>query len=119
MPVAIKYPLDVLMKACREYIKKTNRRITFEYSLIKDVNDSLQYAKDLADLLSGMLCHVNLIPVNPVDEREFSATDGRKIIEFQEALTKKGIATTVRRSLGQNIDAACGQLRNRHIKESS
>lgn len=119
MPVAARYPLDVLMDACRTYVNETNRRITFEYSLISDVNDSLQYAKDLADLLSGMLCHVNLIPVNPVDERDYSATDSRKVNAFQETLSSKGIATTVRRSLGQNIDAACGQLRNRHINESN
>lgn len=117
MPVAAKYPLDQLMKACRDYVATTNRRITFEYSLIQGVNDDVAIAKDLAILLNGILCHVNLIPVNPVDERDFVAADNRHIVKFKEILEKAHIPTTVRRSLGQSIDAACGQLRNRYMKE--
>ncbi len=100
MPVAAKYPLDELIKACREHVAKTGRRITFEYSLIKGVNDSAEYAKALAELLEGMLCHVNLIPVNPVDERDYTASDTGHVAAFKKMLEKGHINTTIRRSLG-------------------
>ncbi len=117
MPVAARYPLDQLMDACKQYAGTTNRRITFEYSMIRNINDSLQNAEDLGKLLSGILCHVNLIPVNPVDERDYQAAGIDRIKAFKEVLEAYHIPTTIRRSLGQNIDAACGQLRNRHMKE--
>ncbi len=117
MPITIKYPLNNLIQACSDYTKKTGRRITFEYSLINGVNDDIEHGKDLAKLLKGMLCHVNLIPINSVDERDYLAADKGHILRFKEVLDKEKIPTTIRRSLGQNIDAACGQLRNRHLKD--
>lgn len=116
MPIARKYDLDTLMKACKDYTDKTGRRITFEYSLIKGVNDDEQHARLLVKLLSGLLCHVNLIPVNPVDEREHEASDMNTRHQFMNILEKGRIPVTLRRSLGSNIDAACGQLRNRFEK---
>ena len=117
MPVSIKFPLEDLIKACKDYTETTHRRITFEYSLIKDVNDSSFHAKELISLVQGMLCHVNLIPVNPVDERGHQATEGADVLKFKSILEGGNIQVTIRRSLGQNIDAACGQLRNRHTNE--
>lgn len=116
MPVANKYPLNELIDACKIYTKETGRRITFEYSLIKGVNDQPKHAKILVELLSGLLCHVNLIPVNPVDERDYEATNIREQKRFMELLEQGHIQVTMRRSLGAEIDAACGQLRNRYEK---
>lgn len=115
MPIAKKYPINSIMDACRQYIKATNRRITFEYSLIKDVNDSLECAKELSNLLSGMLCHVNLIPVNEIKEREYKKSDPERIERFKKILESKGISVTIRRELGADINAACGQLRKNYI----
>ena len=111
MPVNWKYPLNVLLSACREYTKKTGRRITFEYTLVNGVNDREEDMHRLSGLLSGMLCHVNLIPLNKVNGSGFDTVSREKAAEFQQFLEKKGIPATVRRELGADIDAACGQLR--------
>lgn len=113
MPVALKYKYNDLMRTCREYTEKTGRRITFEYALIDKFNDGIDCAEELASRLKGMLAHVNLIPLNEVKGREYrkSATDNVKM--FKEILGSRGIAVTVRRTLGSDIDAACGQLRRK------
>ena len=111
MPVARKYGYDDLMQACRDYTEKTSRRITFEYALIRGVNDSSADAAELAERLGGWLTHVNLIPLNEVKGREYKKSEGKSILEFRKMLEKKGVAVTVRRTLGSDIDAACGQLR--------
>ncbi len=117
MPVNRKYPIEDLLKTCRRYIKSTGRRITFEYALINNNNDTLDNAKKLADLLKGMNCHVNLIPINPVEEKSYKASSNERARAFQDVLKKKNIEATIRRELGSDIDAACGQLRNKHIKD--
>ena len=113
MPVAHKYPLDEVMEACRYYFDRTGRRVTFEYSLIAGKNDSEKDAGELAALLSGMNCHVNLIPVNPVKERDCAQPEADTVRRFQNKLEKKGINSTIRRGMGRDIDGACGQLRRR------
>ncbi len=110
MPVNKKYPISELIVACKEYIEKTNRRITFEYALVDGVNDSLDDANHLAKLLRGMLCHVNLIPVNKIKDGIYEKSSTEKILAFRDFLNDKGIVATVRRELGSDIDAACGQL---------
>lgn len=112
MPIANAYGVDELIKACRYYTKTTGRRISFEYAMIKGVNDSDEDARQLSDLLKGMISHINLIPVNPVDGSPYSRTDDRLIRAFQKKLTDLGLNATIRRRLGQDISAACGQLRN-------
>ncbi len=112
MPVTNAYNLKELMTACKEYVKITSRRISFEYAMIKDVNDSLEDAKRLKDLLKGIISHVNLIPTNPVDGSEYSSSDDDRIKEFQKKLQELNINATIRRRLGTDISAACGQLRN-------
>ena len=104
-------------QACRYYIEKTNRRISFEYTLIQGVNDTPEEAKALLKLLKGMLCHVNLIPVNPVAETGFKQGDRKSIENFQHILEQGGIAATIRREMGTDIRAACGQLRAAKGKE--
>jgi len=111
MPISRKYPMDELLSACRKHTEKTGRRITFEYALIKGFNDTEGHAKELASKLSHMLCHVNLIPLNPVTEREYAGSDRKTAERFLAVLEEKGIQATVRRELGTEIDAACGQLR--------
>lgn len=113
MPVAKAYDYDALMRACREYTDITHRRITFEYALIRNVNDSKDNAEELAGRLKGWLTHVNLIPLNEVSGRDYKTAEGRSITAFRDILEKKGIAVTIRRTLGSDIDAACGQLRRR------
>lgn len=113
MPVNNKFDIDVLLKACREYIKTTTRRISFEYSLINGVNDSIENAIELARKLKGMLCHVNLIPVNKVDERDYEKSSVDDIRRFQQKLVSLGINATIRRELGSDISASCGQLRKK------
>lgn len=113
MPVAKKYSIDEIIKACNYYISKTNRRITFEYSLIKGKNDSDREAKKLVELLRGMLCHVNLIPINPIEERNFEKPDMEYINRFKNYLDKKNIPVTIRNSMGADISGACGQLRRK------
>ena len=114
MPVTNAYPLEQLMQACRDYTKQTGRRISFEYAMIKGENDTPEDAQRLASLLHGFINHVNLIPVNPVDGSPFSQSDAKIIKEFQSKLTQLGVNATIRRRLGQDISAACGQLRNEH-----
>lgn len=114
MPVANKYSIKEILDACRYYIKKTNRRVTFEYSLIKGVNDGKNEAEALASLLKGMLCHVNLIPINEVDERDFKKPDKAFIYKFRDYLEERNIPATVRISMGSDISGACGQLRRKH-----
>lgn len=111
MPVNRRYPLAQLLAACKDHIRLTGRRITFEYTLVKGVNDGRENLSQLTNLLAGMNCHVNLIPMNPVSEKNFRGTDRRFAAEFCAALEKNGIQATVRRELGSDIDAACGQLR--------
>jgi len=110
MPVNRKYGLDILMKACRDYTEKTGRRITFEYAVIENVNSSSENAKQLAELMRGMISHVNLIGVNNVKEREYTSSADH-VESFRKELVRLGINATVRRKLGADIDAACGQLR--------
>ena len=111
MPVNKKYPIAELIKACREYTAGTSRRISFEYSLVKDVNDTDECAVELAKLLKGMLCHINLIPVNEVTETGCKKSTPARVKRFSDILASKGFAVTVRRELGADINAACGQLR--------
>jgi len=111
MPVAKKYGYDDLIRACREYTELTGRRITFEYAVIDGVNDSTACAKELASRLKGWLSHVNLIPLNEVSGREYKTAKGKSVAAFKKILENNGVAVTVRRTLGSDIDAACGQLR--------
>lgn len=111
MPINKKYNISELIEACRKYIEITHRRVTFEYALIKDKNDGERHARALGKLLKGMLCHINLIPVNNVVEANYKKTGTADTKHFAEILESFGISTTVRRELGADIDAACGQLR--------
>ncbi|MDD4699720.1 MAG: 23S rRNA (adenine(2503)-C(2))-methyltransferase RlmN [Oscillospiraceae bacterium] len=111
MPVNRKWNIEELLKACRDYIDKTGRRISFEYAVIDGVNDTDENAKELASKLKGMLCHLNLIPANPVAENNFKSPDKAGIQNFCNSMIKYGINTTVRRTLGADINASCGQLR--------
>jgi 23S rRNA (adenine2503-C2)-methyltransferase len=111
MPVNIKYPLNALILACKNYIKKTNRQITFEYILIKGLNSDLQNARNLATILKGMNCKVNIIPANPVKELKVEPAEPAEINVFKEALLKSGVRVTLRKPRGEDIQAACGQLR--------
>ena len=114
MPVNRRWPVEQLMQACRDYFRTTGRRISFEYALIKGVNDSPADAQKLAKLLDGMICHVNLIPVNPVKERGYDRTAQQDIRRFVDTLGRLGVNATVRRELGSDINAACGQLRRQY-----
>ena len=116
MPVNDAYPLEKLIPACRRYQKMTGRRISFEYSMVRGVNDSPETAKELADLIRGMGAHVNLIPINPVDGSPYSATDDKNVRRFRDMLEQLGVNATVRRRLGADISAACGQLRREDAK---
>jgi len=113
MKVNKKWNVESLLSACRDYQKVTTRRITFEYALIEGVNDTKECAETLAKKLKGIMCHVNLIPANPVKENTFKKPDRNKILKFQQRLTELGVNATVRRTLGADIDASCGQLRRR------
>ena len=115
MPVNKAYPIEELIKACKYYIDKTNRRVSFEYSLAKDNNDHLEDAKLLVNLLRGMNCHVNLIPINKIENGKFSKSTNENIIRFRDYLNDRGIVATIRRELGSDIDAACGQLRRKNL----
>ncbi len=112
MPVTNAYNLKELMTSCKEYVKITGRRISFEYAMINGVNDTKEDARRLKDLLKGIISHVNLIPTNPVDGSEYSSSDDKKIKEFQKMLVDLNVNATIRRRLGTDISAACGQLRN-------
>ncbi len=116
MPVNDAYPIEKLMEACKYYIEKTNKRISFEYALAKDNNDNLDDAKELVKLLSGMLAHVNLIPINHIEDGKFTKSTNENIIRFRDYLNDHGITATIRRELGSDIEAACGQLRRKNIK---
>ncbi len=111
MPVENAYPIDMLVQAARDYANTTKRRVTFEYALIKDVNDSVEDANRLSKLLKGMMCHVNLIPVNTVEERTYKRPDKTTINTFLNTLKNNHIEATVRREMGKDINGACGQLR--------
>ncbi len=117
MPVSKKWSIEELLDACKRYQAVTTRRISFEYALMSGVNDSDACAKELAARLKGILCHVNLIPANPVTEKQFEKPDRNRIHHFQQILTEKGINATVRRTLGADINASCGQLRKRAKEE--
>ncbi|GCD83398.1 23S rRNA (adenine(2503)-C(2))-methyltransferase RlmN [Parageobacillus thermoglucosidasius] len=119
MPINKAYPLPKLMDAVRYYIEKTGRRVTFEYGLFGGVNDQLEHAEQLAELIKGLKCHVNLIPVNYVPERNYVRTPREQIFAFERALKKHGINVTIRREQGHDIDAACGQLRAKERKEET
>ena len=117
MPINNRWGVDELMQACHAYFKATGRRISFEYALIDGVNDEPQHAKELASRLKGMPAHVNLIPVNPVEERGFKRGSRKKIESFQHQLQNLGVNATIRRELGADINAACGQLRREYISQ--
>lgn len=117
MPVNKAYPVDELLAVCRKYTERTGRRISFEYSVINGVNDSEECAKILASKLKGMLCHVNLIPVNNVEENDFKKPSADKIRRFMSVIDKYNIPVTVRRELGSDISASCGQLRRQRSLE--
>lgn len=116
MPVANRYGLDEVIDACRYYFDRTGRRITFEYSLVGGVNDRESDAKALADLIKGINCHVNLIPVNPIKERDFVQSQKKVILNFKNKLEKCGINVTIRREMGRDISGACGQLRKGYMQ---
>ena len=111
MPVANKYKIKEILEACKYYFEKTGRRLTFEYSLVADVNDTEDEAMRLGELLKGINCHVNLIPVNPIKERDFKQSQKNAIEKFKNKLEKYGINVTIRREMGRDINGACGQLR--------
>lgn len=115
MPIARKYSLSELIGACKNYFDETGRRITFEYALVKGENDSDEDADTLASLIKDLNCHVNLIPVNPIKERNFRSSDKTAVIAFKNKLEKNHINATVRRTLGSDVNAACGQLRKAHL----
>uniref|UniRef100_UPI00402597AC 23S rRNA (adenine(2503)-C(2))-methyltransferase RlmN n=1 Tax=Eubacterium sp. TaxID=142586 RepID=UPI00402597AC len=115
MPINDKWNIDEVLKACKDYANKTNRRVSFEYTLIKDVNDTEECALELSRRLNGMLCHVNLIPVNNVEERKNIRSTDDSINKFMHLLKKNGINATIRRTLGSDINASCGQLRRKKI----
>ena len=114
MPINRKYPLDELMDAVKYYEKVAQRRVTFEYILLKDVNDSKECAIELANLIKGTLAYVNLIPFNPVNELKYKRSDEKRVHDFMDTLMKRGVNVTIRKEFGTDIDAACGQLRAKH-----
>ena len=115
MPIARKYSIGELLQACRDYFDTTGRRVTFEYSMISGVNDSDENARELANRLSGMNCHVNLIPVNTVEGTGYIKSNIKRQQSFIDILAEKNITATVRRTLGSDINASCGQLKRNHI----
>lgn len=117
MPIANKYSISQIMEACRYYINKTGRRVTFEYSLVKGENDTDECADMLINLVKGMNCHINLIPVNPIKERDFRQSLLPDINRFKNKLEKNKVNVTVRREMGRDIDGACGQLRKRYMDD--
>lgn len=117
MPVANKYSISEVLDACKYYFEKTGRRITFEYSLVAEVNDTIEEADKLSELVKGMNCHINLIPVNPIKERDFRQTKEKAVEAFKSRLEKNNINVTIRREMGRDINGACGQLRNETMKK--
>jgi 23S rRNA (adenine2503-C2)-methyltransferase len=118
MPIAARYPIGELMAAVRDYVRQTSRRVVFEYALIDGFNDSPAHARELARLIAGLQCHVNLIPLNRVAERNLSPTSPRAVQTFLATLEGLHVSATVRREMGADIAGACGQLRNQHLKEA-
>ena len=116
MPVNKAYNIKLLLEACKKYIEKTNRRITFEYIVIYGVNDTIRDACRLADLVGGMLCHINLIPLNPIEGGSYSRPSQNIMMSFRDALNNRGITATIRRELGSDVNAACGQLRRQYFE---
>lgn len=116
MPIAHKYEMAELLEACRYYLVKTHRRITFEYAMVKGVNDSVQHAHELGKKLKGLLCHVNLIRLNEIDEADYKQSEKEAVENFKKILKGYGIETTVRRKMGTDIQAACGQLRRHYVQ---
>ena len=116
MPVANKYDLQEVLKACDFYFQETGRRVTFEYSLVHGVNDTQEDAEELIGILKSRNCHLNLIPVNPIKERDFQQPSRKNALNFKNKLEKSGINVTIRREMGADIDGACGQLRRRYVK---
>jgi len=116
MPVNDKYNFEMLLDVCRTYAKTTSRRISFEYAMLEEINDSAECAKELAERVKGILCHVNLIQTNEISENSYRRTTAQKLDNFEKILNENGINVTIRRSLGADIDAACGQLRSRLSK---
>ena len=117
MPIANAYDIKEVIDVCKYYFEKTGRRITFEYSLVGGVNDTDEDARELSDLIKGMNCHVNLIPVNPIKERDYVQSNEKVIMAFKNKLEKNHINVTVRREMGRDIDGACGQLRRKYVKQ--
>ncbi len=111
MPIALKYGIDEIIKACKYYIKTTKRRVSFEYTLIQGVNDTEKHANELIKLLDKILCHVNIIPLNPIKEVKYQKSNKKAVEKFHKLLNKSGINSTIRREMGVDIEAACGQLR--------
>ena len=118
MPITNKYPIDVVLEACRYYFRTTGRRLTFEYSLVAGANDTEEDALELAALIKDFNCHVNLIPINPIKERDYKEPSTKNVRAFQNKLEKNGINATIRREMGRDIDGACGQLRRKHTQKS-
>ena len=118
MPIAKAYPLSEVLEACSYYYGKTGRRLTFEYSVVKGVNDNREEALHLSRLLKGMHGHVNLIPVNPIKERSFESPDREAVETFRDILEQNGINATIRREMGRDISSACGQLRRRFVEHA-
>ena len=116
MPINDKYNLEKLLKSCRNYVNQTGRRISFEYALIDGLNDSKEQAVDLSKLLRGLICHVNIIPVNKIKERNYTSNKN-SAQKFQNYLSELGINATIRRTLGSDINAACGQLRREYSSD--
>lgn len=119
MPVANKYELSEVLEACDYYFEKTGRRISFEYSLVQGVNDRDEDARELIAILKPRNCHLNLIPVNPIKERDFQRPSRKSAEEFKNKIEKSGVNVTIRRELGSDIDGACGQLRRRHVENNA
>ena len=117
MPIANSFKLKDVLEACHYYFEKTGRRLTFEYSLVKGVNDNLEEAKALTELIKDQHGHVNLIPVNPIKERDYVQSDKTAIEQFKNYLERHGINATVRREMGRDIGGACGQLRKSYLEE--
>ena len=117
LPIANKYTIEEVLDACRYYFNKTGRRITFEYSLVAGVNDTIEEADKLGRLVSDLNCHVNLIPVNPIKEREYRQSAKQAVLQFKSRVEKYKINATIRREMGRDINGACGQLRNEAMSQ--
>ena len=117
MPIAKTYSIEDILSACSYYFEKTGRRVSYEYSLVRGVNDNKEEAKRLIELLKHMKGHINLIPVNPIEERDYKESSKKAIYEFKNELERNGLNVTIRREMGRDIDGACGQLRRHYKKE--